>query len=85
MSPRPTKTAQINRLSDNDSDNSRWLQGITTDLFIGAYYLEHLEEGACVRIGDATALGDVKKLAPGQAYSESPSTAFGASVQKRAD
>ena len=33
---------------------------------------------------NATTLGDVKTLAPGQAYSESPSTDFGGSVQKRA-
>ena len=36
-------------------------------------------------IGDATALGDVRALTPGQAYSESPSAAFGESVQKRAN
>eukprot|EP00614_Pseudopedinella_elastica_P018888 CAMPEP_0172646268 /NCGR_PEP_ID=MMETSP1068-20121228/240153_1 /TAXON_ID=35684 /ORGANISM="Pseudopedinella elastica, Strain CCMP716" /LENGTH=263 /DNA_ID=CAMNT_0013460523 /DNA_START=331 /DNA_END=1119 /DNA_ORIENTATION=+ len=36
-------------------------------------------------LGDATTLGDVKALASGQAYSKSPSTAFGAFVQKRVD
>ena len=41
--------------------------------------------GAYARFGDATTLADVITLAPGQAYSESPSTAFGASAQKRAD
>ena len=75
----------MNRLSDNNSDNTRWLQGIVPDLIIGALYLEHLEEEAHASFCDTTALGDVKALAPGQAYSESPSTAFGASVQKRAD
>ena len=58
---------------------------VHTGLIIYALYLEHLEEGAYARFGDATTLGDVKTLAPGQAYSESPTTAFGASVQKRAD
>ena len=72
-------------LALHDSDNNRWLQGIIPDLIIGALYLEHLEEGAHARFGDATTLADVKTLAPGQAYSESPSTAFGSSVQKRAD
>ena len=78
---------QINRLSDNDSDsdNNRWLQGIIPDLIINASCLEHLEGGAYARFGDATTLGDVKALAPGQAYSESPSTSFGESAQKRAD
>ena len=80
-----TFSEQINRLSDNDSDNNRWLQGIIPDLKINALYLDHLEEGAYSRFGDATTPGDFKALAPGQAYSESPSTAFGASVQKRAD
>ena len=47
--------------------------------------LEHPEEGAYARFGDATTLRDVMTLAPGRAYSELPSTAFGASVQKRAD
>ena len=51
----------------------------------GLKKLEHLEEGAYACFGDATALGHVRTLAPGQACSESPSTAFGASVQKRAD
>ena len=76
---------QINRLSDNDSDNNRWLQGIIPDLIITALYLEHFEEGAYARFGDATTPGDVRALAPGKAYSESPSTAFGASAHKRAD
>ena len=40
---------QINRLSDNDSDNNRWLQGIIPDLIINTLYLEHLEEGAYAR------------------------------------
>ena len=31
---------QANRLSDNDSDNNLWLQGITPDLSINAFYLE---------------------------------------------
>ena len=75
---------QINRLSDNDSDNNRWLQGIIPDLVINDLYLEHLEEEAYARFRDATTPGDVKTLAPGQACSDSPSTAFGASVQKRA-
>ena len=74
---------QINRLIDNGSDINRWLKGVIPDLIISALYLEHLEEGAYARFGDATTLGGVKALAPGQAYSESPSTAFGASVQKR--
>ena len=34
---------------------------------------------------DATTHGDIRALAPGQAYWESSSTTFGASVQKRAD
>ena len=76
---------QINRLSDNGSGNNRWLQGITPDLIISALYLENLEEGAYARSWDATTPGDIRALAPGQAYSESPSTAFGASVQKRAE
>ena len=79
-----TFSEQINRLSENDSDNNRWLQGIIPDLIINALHLEHLEKGAYARFGDATTLGDVKTLAPGQAYSESPSMAFGASAQKRA-
>ena len=57
--------------------------GIILDLIINALYLVHLEEGAYARFGDATTLGNIKTLAPKQAYSESPSTAFGASVQKR--
>ena len=80
-----TSSEQINRLSDNDSDNYRLLQGIIPDLITSALYLEHLEEGTYARFGDATTLGDVKALASGQAYSESQSTAFGASDQKRAD
>ena len=43
------------------------------------------ENKAYERFGDATTLGDVKTLAPGQIYSESASTAPGESVQKRAD
>ena len=54
-------------------------------MIIDTLYLEHLEEGAYARSANATTLGNVKTLAPGQAYSESPPTAFGASVQKRAD
>ena len=80
-----TFSEQINRLSDNDSDDDRWRQGIIPDLIIDAHSLEHVEDRARARFGDATTLGDVKTLAPGQAYSESPSTDFGASVQKRAD
>jgi hypothetical protein len=80
-----TFSEQINRLSDNDSDDDRWRQGIIPDLIVDAHSLEHVEDGARARFGDATTLGDVKTLAPGQAYSESPSTDFGASVQKRAD
>ena len=76
---------EVNRLSDNDSDSDLWLQGIIPDLIINDLYLKHLEGGAYTRFEDATDLGDVKTLAPGQAYSESPPTAFGASVQKRAD
>ena len=34
---------------------------------------------------DATALGDVKALSPGQAYLESSITAIGEFVEKRAD
>ena len=66
--------------SDNDSDNNRWLQVIIPDLITGALYLEHLKEEAHECFGDATTLGDVMTLAPGQDYSESPFTAFGASV-----
>ena len=33
-----------------------------------ALYLKHLEEGANAHLGDATTLGDVKELAPGQAH-----------------
>ena len=80
-----TLQEQANRLSDNDSDNNRWLQGIIPDLIINAFYLEQLEEGAYVRFGDATTLGDVRTMAPGQAYSESPSMAFWSSILKRAD
>ena len=53
-------------------------------MIIFALHLEHLENGAYARFGDATTLGDVRTLAPGQAYSEPPSMAFGASIQKRA-
>ena len=80
-----TFSEQINRLSENDGDNNWWLQGIIPNLIINALHLEHLEKGAYARFGDATTLGDVRTLAPGQAYSDSPSMAFGASVQKRAD
>ena len=45
----------------------------------------HLEEGANARFGEASTPGDVRTLAPWKAYPELPSTAFGASVQKRAD
>ena len=54
-------------------------------MIINALRLEHLENKAHERFGDATTLGDVKALAPGQVYLESASTASGASVQKRAD
>ena len=80
-----TPTEQINRLSDNGSDNDRWLQGIIPGLVTFAPYLEQLKEGAYARFGGGIALGDVKMMALGQAYSESPSTAFGVSVQKCAD
>ena len=76
---------QVNRLSDNDSDNNRWLQGVIPDMIISALHLEHLENKAYGRFGDATTLGDIRALAPGQVYSESPSAAFGASAQKRAE
>ena len=33
---------QINRLSENDSDNNRWLQEVIPDLIISALHLEHL-------------------------------------------
>ena len=75
-----TCSEQINRLSENDSDNNRWLQGIIPDLIVSALQLEHLEKGAYARFGDATTLGDVRTLAPGQVYSEPPAMAFGASV-----
>ena len=64
--------------------NNRWLQGVIPDLIINALHLEHLEKGAYARFGDATTLGNAKTLAPGQAYSDSPSMAFGASAEKRA-
>ena len=35
---------QINRLSDNDSGNNRWLQGAIPYLIINAPYLVNLEE-----------------------------------------
>ena len=73
------------RLSDNDSDDERWRQGIIPDLIVDAHSLGHVEDGARARLGEATTLGDVKTLAPGRTNSESPSTDFGASVQKRAD
>ena len=63
-----TFSEQMNRLSDNVSDNNRWLQGIIPDLIIDPLYLEHHKEGAYARFSDATTLGDVKALAPGQAY-----------------
>ena len=79
-----TFSEQINRLGDNDSDDGRWRQGFIPDLIVDAQSLEHVEDRARARFGEATTLGDVKTLAPGQAYSESLSTDFGASVQKRA-
>ena len=79
-----TFSQPANRLSGNDSDNDRWLQGITPDLIVSALYLEHLEEAPYPRFRDATTLGDLKTLTPGQAHSEPPFTAFGESVQKRA-
>ena len=57
-----TFSEQINRLSENDSDNNRWLQGTIPDLIINAFYLKHLEEGAYARFGDSTTLGDAKTL-----------------------
>ena len=50
----------FNRLSDNDSDTYRWLQGAILGLIINALYLEHLEEGAYAHLGDATTPRDVK-------------------------
>ena len=47
--------------------------------------LEHLEEEVYARYWDATTPRDVKALTLGQANSESPSAAFGACDQKRAD
>ena len=41
--PQKTFSEQANRLSDNDSDNDRWLQGTSPHLIINALYLEHLE------------------------------------------
>ena len=61
---------QINRLSNNNSDNDRWLQRVIPGLIINDLYLEHLEEGAHASFWDATTLGDVKTVAPGQAYLE---------------
>ena len=63
----PTKK-QKNRLSDNDSDNNRWLQGITLGLIISALYMEHLVKERTHAFGDAITHGDVMALAPGQAY-----------------
>ena len=80
-----TYSEQINRLSQKDSDSNRWLQRIIPDLIINALHLEHFKKGAHARFGDATTHGDLKALAPWQAYSEPPSMAFGASVQKSAD
>ena len=54
------------------------------ELLISALILRHLRNEARARFGDATALGDVKALAPRQAHSESPSTELGAFAQKRA-
>ena len=85
---RPAKiffSEHTNRLSDKEGDSDRWLQGITPNLIIDALYLEHLEERANARFGDATTFGDTRTLAPRQADLESPSTAFGASSQKRAE
>ena len=56
---------QINRLSENGSDNNRWLQVIIPDLIISALHLEHLVKGAHERFRDATTLGILKTLAPG--------------------
>ena len=63
-----TYPEQTNRLSDNGSENNQWLKGAIPDMIISAPFLEHLEEGAYARFGDATTPGDVKTLAPGQAY-----------------
>ena len=60
-----TFSEQINRLSDNDSDDDRWRQGIIPDLVVDANPLEHVEDGARARFGDATTLGGVETLAPG--------------------
>ena len=48
-----TFSEQINRLSNNDSDNTRWLKLIIPDIIIKAPNLAHLEEGAHARFGDA--------------------------------
>ena len=56
---------QITRLSDSDSDNNRWRQGRISSTIINALFLEHLEVGLHVRVGNATALGDVKTAAMG--------------------
>ena len=53
-------------------------------MIINAPYLEHIEEEAYTRFGDAITLRDVKTLEPELAYSEPPSAVFGASAQKRA-
>ena len=79
-----TFTAQVNRLSENDSKNDRWLQRIIPDLILSALHLEHLENRAYGRFGDATNLGDVRTVALGQVNSKPVSMAFGASAQKRA-
>eukprot|EP00614_Pseudopedinella_elastica_P014027 CAMPEP_0172585984 /NCGR_PEP_ID=MMETSP1068-20121228/5381_1 /TAXON_ID=35684 /ORGANISM="Pseudopedinella elastica, Strain CCMP716" /LENGTH=56 /DNA_ID=CAMNT_0013380643 /DNA_START=62 /DNA_END=229 /DNA_ORIENTATION=+ len=44
-----TFAEQTNRLSDNDSDNNRWLKVIIPDLILSALHLEHLEKGAYAR------------------------------------
>ena len=44
IAARKNFSEQINRLSENDSDNNRWLQGIIPDLIINTLHLEHLEK-----------------------------------------
>ena len=58
---------QINRLGDNQSDNNRWWKETIPDLIISALFLWNLVNGAHTRFGGATALGDIRALAPGQA------------------
>ena len=72
---------QINRLSENVSDNSRWRQGFTPNLIINALSLMHLENA---RVRDATALGDIRALSPGKALAKSSSVILGGSAQKHA-